>query len=57
MLQEDPELFQLYKDLVVSGVVTADEFWSTRTNVRSCDTTTVPKFVSVMQLKKPKHAV
>ncbi|XP_074659890.1 general transcription factor IIH subunit 1-like [Tubulanus polymorphus] len=31
MLQEDPELFQLYKDLVVSGVITAEEFWAERT--------------------------
>ncbi|XP_070565728.1 general transcription factor IIH subunit 1-like [Ptychodera flava] len=32
MLQEDPELFQLYKDLVMSGVISADEFWSNRTS-------------------------
>ncbi|XP_006814889.1 general transcription factor IIH subunit 1 [Saccoglossus kowalevskii] len=31
MLQEDPELFQLYKDLVMSGVISADEFWANRT--------------------------
>lgn len=30
LLQESPELFQLYKDLVVSGVVTAEEFWESR---------------------------
>ncbi|KAM3609882.1 uncharacterized protein V6R79_021843 [Siganus canaliculatus] len=30
MLQEDPQLFQLYKDLVVSQVITADEFWANR---------------------------
>jgi len=30
MLQEDPELFQLYKDLVVSGVITTEEFWASR---------------------------
>ncbi|XP_013414327.1 general transcription factor IIH subunit 1 [Lingula anatina] len=30
MLQEDPELFQLYKDLVVSGVISADEFWASK---------------------------
>lgn len=30
MLQQDPDLFQLYKNLVVSGVVTAEEFWATR---------------------------
>lgn len=28
MLQEDPVLFQLYKDLVVSQVISADEFWA-----------------------------
>ncbi|XP_033752452.1 general transcription factor IIH subunit 1-like [Pecten maximus] len=30
LLQESPELFQLYKDLVVSGVITAEEFWESR---------------------------
>ncbi|KAH3877055.1 hypothetical protein DPMN_000911, partial [Dreissena polymorpha] len=30
LLQENPELFQLYKDLVVSQVITAEEFWSTQ---------------------------
>lgn len=30
MLQEDPLLFQLYKDLVVSQVISADEFWANR---------------------------
>ncbi|KAM9095553.1 LOW QUALITY PROTEIN: general transcription factor IIH subunit 1-like [Sarcophilus harrisii] len=29
-LQEDPVLFQLYKDLVVSQVISADEFWANR---------------------------
>ncbi|XP_062594471.1 general transcription factor IIH subunit 1-like isoform X2 [Saccostrea cucullata] len=32
MLQDNPELFQLYKDLVVTGVITADEFWASRKN-------------------------
>ncbi|KAM9815956.1 general transcription factor IIH subunit 1-like [Syngnathus typhle] len=30
MLQEDPLLFQLYKDLVVSQVISAEEFWANR---------------------------
>ena len=30
ILQDDPELFQLYKDLVISKVMTADEFWANR---------------------------
>lgn len=30
LLQEDPELFQLYKDLVASQVITAEEFWASR---------------------------
>ncbi|KAL4225738.1 General transcription factor IIH subunit 1 [Mactra antiquata] len=30
LLQDNPELFQLYKDLVVSQVITAEEFWSTQ---------------------------
>ncbi len=33
MLQQDPELFQLYKDLVVSGIVTPEEFWNNRKHV------------------------
>ena len=33
MLQEDKQLFQLYNDLVVSGVITAEEFWTNRTQV------------------------
>jgi transcription initiation factor TFIIH subunit 1 len=32
MLQEDPNLFQLYKNLVVSGVVSAEDFWANRVN-------------------------
>lgn len=28
ILQEDPQMFQLYKDLVVTSVITADEFWA-----------------------------
>ncbi|XP_014670088.1 PREDICTED: general transcription factor IIH subunit 1-like [Priapulus caudatus] len=31
-LQEDPELFKLYMDLVVSQVLTADEFWANIAN-------------------------
>ncbi|EDO49292.1 predicted protein [Nematostella vectensis] len=30
MLKDNPELYQLYKDLVVSGVITPDEFWANR---------------------------
>ena len=33
MLQENPELFQLYKDLVISGVMSAEEFWASRRGV------------------------
>ena len=33
LLQEDPELFQLYKDLVVSQVISAEEFWASRAQV------------------------
>ena len=36
MLQEDKQLYQLYNDLVVSGVISAEEFWSNRTHVRHC---------------------
>jgi len=31
VLKDNPELYQLYKDLVVSGVITAEEFWANRT--------------------------
>lgn len=37
MLQEDPVLFQLYKDLVVSQVISAEEFWANRLNVNSAE--------------------
>ncbi|XP_005096499.1 general transcription factor IIH subunit 1 [Aplysia californica] len=33
LLQEDPESFQLYKDLVVSGVITPEEFWASRAHM------------------------
>ena len=33
MLKDNPELYQLYKDLVVSGVITAEEFWANRGKV------------------------
>ncbi|XP_050408236.1 general transcription factor IIH subunit 1 [Patella vulgata] len=32
ILQDNPEIFQLYKDLVVSQVISAEEFWSTISN-------------------------
>ncbi|EHH23056.1 General transcription factor IIH polypeptide 1 [Macaca mulatta] len=37
MLQEDPVLFQFYKDLVVSQVISAEEFWANRLNVNATD--------------------
>lgn len=37
MLQEDPVLFQLYKDLVVSQVISAEEFWANRMSLNSVD--------------------
>ncbi|XP_053128554.1 general transcription factor IIH subunit 1 [Hemicordylus capensis] len=42
MLQEDPVLFQLYKDLVVSQVITAEEFWANRLSMNSVDNSTAP---------------
>ncbi|BFZ04304.1 hypothetical protein BsWGS_07342 [Bradybaena similaris] len=33
ILQQDPESFQLYKDLVVSGVVTPEDFWASRAHM------------------------
>ncbi|XP_036400000.1 general transcription factor IIH subunit 1 [Megalops cyprinoides] len=37
MLQEDPVLFQLYKDLVVSQVISAEEFWANRLSMNTLD--------------------
>ena len=37
MLQEDPVLFQLYKDLVVSQVISAEEFWANRVSTPSME--------------------
>uniref|UniRef100_H3ASK4 General transcription factor IIH subunit 1 n=1 Tax=Latimeria chalumnae TaxID=7897 RepID=H3ASK4_LATCH len=37
MLQEDPVLFQLYKDLVVSQVISAEEFWANRLSLNAVD--------------------
>ncbi|TRY95995.1 hypothetical protein DNTS_002157 [Danionella cerebrum] len=37
MLQEDPVLFQLYKDLVVSQVISAEEFWANRMSLSAVD--------------------
>lgn len=37
MLQEDPVLFQLYKDLVVSQVISAEEFWANRMNMNNTE--------------------
>ncbi|XP_061532045.1 general transcription factor IIH subunit 1 [Phycodurus eques] len=37
MLQEDPVLFQLYKDLVVSQVISAEEFWANRGGLNQTD--------------------
>ncbi|XP_060743066.1 general transcription factor IIH subunit 1 [Tachysurus vachellii] len=37
MLQEDPLLFQLYKDLVVSQIISAEEFWANRLKLSSVD--------------------
>lgn len=37
MLQEDPVLFQLYKDLVVSQVISSEEFWDNRLSLNHTD--------------------
>ncbi|CAL8261607.1 unnamed protein product [Merluccius merluccius] len=37
MLQEDPVLFQLYKDLVVSQVISAEEFWANRMSTNNTE--------------------
>ena len=33
ILKENPELYQLYRDLVVDGVISAEEFWENRGKV------------------------
>ncbi|XP_060119201.1 general transcription factor IIH subunit 1 isoform X1 [Heteronotia binoei] len=40
MLQEDPVLFQLYKDLVVSQVISAEEFWANRLSMNAINNST-----------------
>nr|XP_033784478.1 general transcription factor IIH subunit 1 isoform X2 [Geotrypetes seraphini] len=42
MLKEDPVLFQLYKDLVVSQVISAEEFWANRLSLNSMDSSVLP---------------
>uniref|UniRef100_A0A8B9QDK8 General transcription factor IIH subunit 1 n=1 Tax=Apteryx owenii TaxID=8824 RepID=A0A8B9QDK8_APTOW len=42
MLQEDPVLFQLYKDLVVSQVISAEEFWANRLSLNAADNSAAP---------------
>ncbi|KAM4898950.1 TF2H1 factor, partial [Sylvia borin] len=42
MLQEDPVLFQLYKDLVVSQVISAEEFWANRLSLNAGDNSAEP---------------
>ncbi|NXY81589.1 TF2H1 factor, partial [Alcedo cyanopectus] len=42
MLQEDPVLFQLYKDLVVSHVISAEEFWASRLSPDAGDHSAAP---------------
>jgi len=32
LFKEQPELYQLYKDLVVTGIITAGEFWENQKN-------------------------
>ncbi|RDD41934.1 General transcription factor IIH subunit 1 [Trichoplax sp. H2] len=33
LLKENPELYQLYKDLVVGNIISAEEFWSNRSGM------------------------
>ena len=42
MLKENPELYQLYKDLVKGGIVTAEEFWENRKAVSNLTTLVYP---------------
>ena len=30
LLQKDESLYQMYKDLVMSGIISAEEFWNNR---------------------------
>ena len=34
LFQDNPDLHQLYRDLVMSGVISAEEFWSNRGNAQ-----------------------
>ena len=37
LLQDNPDLYQLYKDLVVGDIITAEEFWANRSNGQVTD--------------------
>ena len=37
LLQDNPHLYQLYKDLVVGDIITAEEFWANRSNGQVTD--------------------
>jgi len=47
LLQMDPELFQTYKDLVVSGIITPEEFWTSHSGVRNWCYLSVESWITV----------
>ncbi|XP_074595365.1 transcription factor B1 [Brevipalpus obovatus] len=47
ILQKDPDLFNLYKDLVTSGVLTSDEFWTQLAPIRC------PQLIKILNLPPP----
>ncbi|RWS03680.1 general transcription factor IIH subunit 1-like protein [Dinothrombium tinctorium] len=47
ILSDDPDLYQLYKDLVVSQIITADEFWTQLAPIRC------PALVNILNISPP----
>ena len=48
LLQDNPDLYQLYKDLVVGDIITAEEFWANRSNGQVTDFVWITKTLIIM---------
>lgn len=61
ILHENPELYQLYKDLVASQIITGDEFWTqvaaSRLNPESGMIKSISDLISTTSLSNGKQAV
>ena len=54
MLKENPDLYQLYKDLVKGGIITAEEFWENRKIVSSFLNNETTSLLSLFATMGPK---